>query len=295
MGRIDPSKVEHVGILGAGTIGASWAAYFLSRGLRVTASDPAPDFEHYARAYIANAWPDLARLGMGAEADPERITFESDPDAAMRDVQFIQESVPERLDLKRAVYRQIEDAVAPEVIIASSSSGLLATELQADCRAPERLVVAHPFNPPHLIPMVEIVGGRKTDLGAVDWALDFFQAWGKQPIRLNKEVPGHVANRLQAALWREAVNLVDRGVASVADVDRAIAYGPGLRWAIMGPHMTFRLGAGGHGFEAFVERYRPSFETWWADLGRRDDDLAAERDAALVGIREVLDQVRAGR
>ncbi len=312
MARVEPTQVEHIGVIGAGTIGASWTAYFLARGYRVTVSDPAPAVETVVRSYIEKAWPDLEQLGIVTDrGDPARIAFKPDAATAAKAVNFIQESVPERLEIKRALYAEIEPVLAPETIIASSASGLMVSELQQQAIHPERFVLAHPFNPPHLIPLVEVLGGQRTDPAAVDWVLDFYNGCGKTAIRLNKEVPGHVANRLQAALWREAIHLVAEGVASVADVDRAIASGPGLRWAIFGPHMTFHLAGGGQGMGVFIERYRDSFHRWWDDLGdprltgdigqiladglieaeadRDFEALAAERDAKLVAMLRALD------
>jgi 3-hydroxybutyryl-CoA dehydrogenase len=314
MTRIEPTQVETIGIIGAGTIGASWSAYFLARGYRVTISDPAPATETYVRAYVENAWPDLEQLGVVAEkGDPNRITFEKNAAVAVKNVDFIQENVPEQLEIKHAVYAEIEPAVAPETIIASSASGLMVSELQRQAKHPQRFVLAHPFNPPHLIPLVEVVGGQKTDPAAVNWVLNFYNGCGKAAIRLNKEVPGHVANRLQAAIWREAIHLVAEGVASVTDVDRAVSHGPGLRWAIFGPHMTFHLGSGGQGMDVFIQRYRDSFHRWWDDLGNprltedigqllaeglakaeshRDfEALAAERDAKLVAMLAAFNQL----
>ncbi len=314
MSRVSPPNVEHIGIVGTGTIGASWAGYFLARGYQVTATDPAPEFESYVLNYIEKAWPALEALGVVTErGNPDQITLAKEPATALREVQFIQESVPERLDLKRRVYAEIEPVIAPETIIASSASGLMVSELQSQALHPERFALAHPFNPPHLIPLVEVLGGQQTDPAVVDWVLDFYNGCGKEAIRINKEVPGHVANRLQAALWREAIHLVADGVASVADVDRAIASGPGLRWAIFGPHMTFHLGSGGAGMDVFIERYKESFHRWWADLGdpqltveigqllaagleeeeagRSFEQLAAERDAKLVALLKAFKQL----
>ncbi len=307
MNRVLPNEVEHIGIVGAGTIGASWAAYFLACGYRITAYDPAPNYEAYVRDYIENAWPSLTKLGIvNAKSDPDAITCLNDLPKAVKEVQFIQESVPERLPIKHEVYAQIESVISPDIVIASSASGLMVSELQQGTRHPGRFVLAHPFNPPHLIPLVEIVGGKETDSATVDWALDFFNGCGKQAIRINSERPGHVANRLQAAVWREAIYLVAEGVASVEDVDRAMAFGPGLRWAIFGPHMTFHLGSGGHGMGVFIDRYKDSFHRWWEDLGeptitddvakaiadgvsdeeagRSFEELAGERDAKLVAM-----------
>ncbi|HEY6027694.1 MAG TPA: 3-hydroxyacyl-CoA dehydrogenase NAD-binding domain-containing protein, partial [Pseudolabrys sp.] len=236
---------QRIAVIGTGTIGASWAAIFLARGLDVAASDPSPEGEAFARRFIANAWPTLDKLGWVAlGASPDRFSFHMDPAAAAAGADFVQESGPEREDLKIKLFATIDAAAPPETVIASSSSGLLISRVTVECKHPERCVIGHPFNPPHLIPLVEVVGGTKTSRAAIDKAMAFYRAVGKHPILINKEVKGHVANRLQAALWREVVHLVAEGVVSVADADAAVAYGPGLRWALMGPSLTFHLAGG---------------------------------------------------
>jgi carnitine 3-dehydrogenase len=303
--------MQHVAVIGAGTIGASWAAYLLSRGLEVTASDPAPEGESFARRFIAEAWPVLQELGgMVPEARPDRLRFERDPRKAVEGAAFVQESGPEREELKIALFAELDAALPPETVIATSSSGLLISRLQSRCRHPERCVLGHPFNPPHLIPLVEVVGGAKTSPATIAAALAFYRGIGKHPIHIRKEVPGHVANRLQAALWREAVHLVAEGVADVADVDAAITYGPGLRWPIFGPHLTFHLAGGVGGMEHFMQHLLVPMQSWWKDLGtpemtpevqrliidgvtaeaagRSIADLAAERDRRLIALLEAL-------
>ena len=270
--------IETIAVLGAGTIGASWTALFLAQGLAVRVYDPSPSLESDVRAYVETAWPSLERLGLARRGSPDGVSFHDDPRAAVVGAQFVQESVPERLEIKHATYRAIEPALAPEAIVATSASGLLVREMQQGFEDPARFLLAHPFNPPHLIPLVELLGNDKTDPAAVDRAAALYEACGKTTIRLHKEVPGHVANRLQAALWREAIHLVLDGVASLEDVDKAVAAGPGLRWAVMGPHMLFNLAAGGDGMSAFCERYGPSFHRWWDDLGApRLTDPVAKR------------------
>ena len=309
-----PDQVERITVLGAGTIGASWAALFLSRGIRLAVYDPNPAAEAYVRRAIADTWPTLARLGMVAQADPDAWTFTTDAAEAVRGAQFVQENAPERDNIKRALYAAIEVALPGDAILASSSSGLLMSELQRGFRAAPRMAIGHPFNPPHLIPLVEVVGGRDTAPETIAWCMEFYAAIGKRPIHLRKEAPGHLANRLQAALYREAVSAVASGLASVEDVDTAITAGPGLRWAIMGPHMTFHLGGGDGGMTHMLAQFRPVFEGWWASMstpeltealcariiegvaaeagGRSVRDLAAERDALLVEIMEAIARKR---
>jgi len=258
---------QSTAILGAGVIGASWAALFLASGRRVAVYDPSPNAVESVKRYVEKAWPVLTQLGLTDNGNADNVSFHSEPRAAVANASFIQESVPERIDVKHALYRQIEDALDADAVIASSASGLTLSEMQAGFANPARLVLGHPFNPPHLIPLVEVMGNDNTGDGVVEKALAFYQQVGKVTIRLNKEVPGHVANRLQAAVWREAIHLVNSGVASVEDVDTAMWSGPGLRWAVMGPTMLFHLGAGEGGLAEFCERYTPSFNRWWDDLG----------------------------
>jgi 3-hydroxyacyl-CoA dehydrogenase len=310
----DPKSVNRVGILGAGTIGASWAAHFLARGMDVHIWDPGPGSEARARGFVADAWPALERLGLAPGADQARLAYFDDLGDALAGVQFVQENAPEDKALKLALYERF-DAVLPEdVVLSSSTSGLLMSELQAGRAGRARFVVGHPFNPPHLIPLVEVLGGEETATEAVDWAIAFYDAHGKVPVRLNKEQAGHLVNRLQAAIWREAIDAVVSGVASVEDVDKAIAYGPGLRWALMGPHQIFALAGGPGGMPNFMEHFGPNVEVWWSDMrdvtltpdvktaiidgvaaeaaGRSVEALAAERDARLVDLLEMLSRNR---
>ena len=300
--------VARVAVLGTGTIGASWAAFFLSRGLEVAASDPAPHAEGFLRHFVAGAWPALARLGLHPGADPGRLHFHADPVAAVAGADFVQENGPERIEVKQALFAQVDAVLPPEVLIASSSSTLLPSAMQARCRHPGRLLLGHPFNPPHLIPLVEVAGGAATAPDSLDRAMRLYAALGKHPIRLNKEIAGHVSNRLQAAVWREAAYLVEQGVVSVADVDAAISQGPGLRWAIMGPIMTYHLGGGAGGLRYLMDHIgvaglwpqlgtpgmTPAFEQALIDGvlaeagGQGIAEMARARDARLVAILEGL-------
>jgi carnitine 3-dehydrogenase len=311
--RPDPAKVERVAVLGAGTIGASWTAQFLARGLAVAVYDPAPEAALRVREFVERAWPTLERLGLPAGADPTRLSFHDDPAAAVEGATLVQENGPEDLETKRRLFASMEAGIAPDTVVASSTSGLMPSELQADRAHPERYVVGHPFNPPHLIPLVEVVGGRATDPAVVDWTVAFYAALGKRPIRIKREVPGHVANRMQVALYREAIHLVLEDVASMADVDAAIAYGPGLRWALIGPHLAHHLAGGRGGLRHLLEHIGPGIERWWNDLGRPDltpeaidrlveafarsetrsiSQLEAERDALLVALLETVQTTR---
>lgn len=254
-------------VLGAGVIGASWTSLFLAAGKNVAVYDPSKSAETFVKEFISTAWPTLEKLGLTKNGNPDAVSFYSSAAESVEGAFFIQESVPERLAVKHEVFQQIENVIDPNSVVASSASGLTLSEMQGGWTHANRFVLGHPFNPPHLIPLVEVMGNEKTDESAVVLAEEFYQSIGKVTIRVNKERPGHVANRLQAAVWREALHLVKEGVASVEDVDKAMWAGPGLRWAAMGPNMLFHLGAGPGGMAEFCRRYTYSFNTWWNDLG----------------------------
>ncbi|MDB5396065.1 MAG: lcdH [Rhodospirillales bacterium] len=271
-------KLGKIALVGTGVIGASWASLFLAKGLDVVATDPAPDAEGKLRAIVARHWSAMESLGLAPGASQSRLTFTASLEDAVRDADFIQESGPERLEIKRELYHRMDAAARSDVVIATSSSGILISEVQTACARPERVLVGHPFNPPHLIPLVEIVGGKATSAAAIETAMEFYAAVGKRPIHLKKEVKGHVANRLQAALWREAFSLVHEGVASVTDIDTAIAHGPGLRWALLGPFLNLHLSGGPGGLEYVLDHLGPPIESWWADMREvvLDDALKAK-------------------
>jgi 3-hydroxyacyl-CoA dehydrogenase len=302
--------IRRIAIIGTGVIGASWAALFLAKGLDVVATDVAPDAEAALRRFVANAWPALQRLGLAASASQDRLSFTASLPDAIKDADLVQENGPEKIDFKKTLYRQLDELLHADVIIASSSSGLTMSEIQSACALhPERCVIAHPFNPPHLVPLVEIVGGAKTSEKTIERTAEFYTGLGKRTVRLNKEVPGHVANRLQAALAREVYHLVADGVVSVADVDTALCWGPGLRWGIMGQVMLNHLGGGQGGIEHFFQQFTGPMTAWWhvlgnpqltpevqqklidgvhAEVGSRSiDELAAERDEVLLGLIEL--------
>ena len=269
-------EFEHTACLGGGVIGASWAALFLASGRSVAMFDPAPSVETAVRNYIETAWPNLTELGLTENGTPDAISFHKTAAEAVDGADFVQENVPEREAIKHATFAEIEPILKSNAIVASSASGLTLGQMQGGWTNPARFVLGHPFNPPHLIPLVEVMGNELTDDSAVSGAERFYEAVGKVTIRVHKEKSGHVANRLQAAIWREAISLVMEGVASVEDVDKAVWAGPGLRWAAMGPTMLFNLGAGEGGLEAFCDHFTDTFNGWWDDLGQvyLDDDVA---------------------
>src|SRR3954467_8288243 len=264
----DTKPIRRIAIFGTGVIGASWTALFLAKGLQVVATDVAPNAEAALKKFVEAAWPALKRLGLSPGASQSNLKFTGDLAKALAGADLVQENGPERIDFKQKLYGQLDELLPSDVIIASSSSGLTMSEIQPGAPLhPERCVIAAPFNPPHLIPLVEIVGGAKTSKETIRRASEFYTALGKQTVRLHKEVPGHVANRLQAALAREVYHLVNEGVVSVADVDTALCWGPGLRWGIMGQVLVNLLGGGQGGMEHFLEQFSGPLTTWWKVLG----------------------------
>src|SRR5215813_6864850 len=308
--------IRRIGIIGTGVIGASWTALFLAKGLHVVATDVAPNAEAALRKFVETAWPALKRLGLSPGASQSNLKFTTDLAQAVAGADLVQENGPERIDFKQKLYGQLDELLLPDVIIASSSSGLTMSEIQVGAPShPERCVIAHPFNPPHLIPLVEIVGGGKTSEETIRRASEFYVSIGQRPVRLNKEMPGHVANRLQAALAREVYYLVAEGIVSAADVDTALSWGPGLRWGIMGNMMLNHLGGGRGGIEHFFQQFAGPTTAWWKTLGspvltpevqkklidsvhaevgsRSIAELEAERDEVLLGLLELRNE--AGR
>jgi 3-hydroxyacyl-CoA dehydrogenase len=245
--------VHRIAIVGTGVIGASWAAYYLARGIDVVATDPGPQAEANLRKYVDDAWPLLTQVGLSPGASRDRLTFTPDMSRALAQADWVQENAPERPDFKIKLFAQMDEATPPNSIIASSSSGITMDVIQSGCRRPERCVIGHPFNPPHVVPLVEVVGGAKTSEATIERAMAFYAAIGKKPVRLYKALPGHVANRFQAALYKEVLYLVQQGVLSVADADVAVCYGPGIRWGVMGPSLQWHVGGGQGGIQHFME------------------------------------------
>jgi 3-hydroxybutyryl-CoA dehydrogenase len=261
------NDIQKITVLGAGTIGMSWAALFLATGRQVCIFDPAADIEQRMQRFVDETAATLKALGWQHAGNCDQLTFNSDPAQAVIGADFIQESIPERLSLKHALYQTIEANLGASTIVATSTSGLELSALQRGFKDPSKLILAHPFNPPHLIPLVELMINEHSNEQHLITAETFYQSIGKQTIRLNKEVPGHIANRLQAALWRECIYLLKEGVASLEDIDKAVAHGPGLRWAALGPSALFHLGGGDKGIAGFCEHIGPPMQTWWDDLG----------------------------
>ncbi|RLQ20650.1 L-carnitine dehydrogenase [Seongchinamella sediminis] len=312
--RMKPQDVATVGILGTGVIGGAWALHFLRMGKDVLVWDSASGAEARLREKVAEKWQVLEQLGLQPGAAPSRLRFADSLEGFCQQVDIIQESTPEVLSDKQALFAQLDDLTPDHVVISSSTSGLLMSDIQKHCKNPGRTVVCHPFNPPYMIPFCEVVGGEKSDDAAVDFAAEFFRLNGKQVARMQRELPGFIGNRLQDAIWREALHMVDNGECSVADIDKAISYGPGLRWAIMGPCANMALCGGEGGMQRMLDHFGPSLKEPWTRLvapelsatlyrdmidgfeaakgGRSMAQLAEELDDCLIRIQAVLREYR---
>jgi 3-hydroxyacyl-CoA dehydrogenase len=275
--------VRRIAVVGTGVIGASWSAYYLSRGLDVVATDPAPNAEANLRKYVDNAWPALVKAGLSPDASRERLKFTANMSQALAEADLVQENAPERPDFKIKLFAEMDKAAPTDAILASSSSGITMDVMQSACKHPERCVVGHPFNPPHIVPLVEVVGGAKTSEETIQRAMSFYASIGKKPIRLQKAIPGHAANRLQAALYKEILSLIQQGVLDVADADVAVSYGPGLRWGVMGQSLQWHLGGGAGGIYHFMEHLMPPLQGMMNDL-KMPDITPALKQTVIDGV-----------
>src|SRR6185503_18971936 len=298
--------IHRIAIVGTGVIGASWAAQYLARGFDVVATDPAPNAEENLHKYVDEAWEQLAAIGLSTGASRDRLSFNANMKEALSNADFVQENAPERPEFKIKLFADMDDATPVDSIIASSSSGITPSVMQTNCKHPERVLVGHPFNPPHIIPLVEVVGGSRTSPEAIQKAIAFYASIGKKPIHLKKELQGHVANRFQAALYREMLYLIEQGVLSVEDTDAAVCYGPGLRWGVMGQSLQWHLGGGAGGIQHFMDHLMPPLEGMMKALGtpnitpelkqkvssgvmreaggRSVDQLAEDENRVLIGL-----------
>jgi carnitine 3-dehydrogenase len=292
--RPAPEDVRTVAIVGAGVIGSGWAAHFLRMGYDVVATDPGPGAERRLTDFVDASWPALERLGLRHGASPKRLRFTGSLAEAVADAQFVQESAPEVLDAKISLLAEIDAVTPPDVIIGSSTSGFLMSDMAVGTTSPGRFVVGHPFNPPYLIPLVEIVGGRDTDPATVTWAEGFYAHTGKVCLTMDREVPGFVGNRLQEALWREALHMIDSGQATVRQIDDAISYGPGLRWALMGPMLTFHLAGGQGGMAHMLDHFGPALLEPWTRL-TAPELTPRLRDQVVAGVAESVGDVTVGQ
>ncbi|OKO72386.1 3-hydroxyacyl-CoA dehydrogenase [Bradyrhizobium sp. NAS80.1] len=302
----DTKPIRRIAVVGTGVIGASWAAEYLARGFDVVATDPAQNAESNLRKLIDDAWKDLTSIGLSKGASRDRLSFTTNMKEALSQADLVQENAPERPDFKIKLYAEMEEVAPVDTLLVSSSSGITPSVIQSQCKHPERVLIGHPFNPPHIIPLVEVVGGSKTSPDAVQQAISFYASIGKKPIHLKKELPGHVANRFQAALYREMLYLIEQGVLSVEDTDAAVCYGPGLRWGVMGQSLQWHLGGGAGGIKHFMDHLMPPLEGMMKALGtpnitpelkqkvingvmheaagRAVDQLAQEENRVLIGL-----------
>ena len=307
-------RIRRLALVGGGVIGSGWAARALAHGLDVVATDPAPGAEGKMRSAVENAWPALQRVGLKPGADMGRLRFAKTVEEAVAEADFVQESAPEREDLKRRLHAQIDAAARPDVVIASSSSGLLPSRFQADCKRPELVVVGHPFNPVYLLPLVEVLGGEKTSAEAIDRAMAFYRSIGMHALKVRTEVPGYIADRLQEALWREALHMVGEGVATTAEIDDSIRFGPGLRWSFFGTCLIFHMAGGDEGMKHMLAQFGPALELPWTKLkapkltdeltqrmvegtqaqarGKSVKELERFRDDCLIAVQEAIAAVK---
>ena len=310
----DPTSVIRVTSIGAGPIGAGWAAHFLARGYDVCAYIHDPKERESFDAILDTAWISLSALGLEKDASRDRLSVTSDLNIAVQNTDFIQESSPERLEVKQALYKTLGEIVPSHVVIGSSTSGLTMTDIQQNCATPERCVIGHPFNPPYLLPLVEIVGGKQTSPDAVAWAGKFYESAGKSPLIMKKEIPGFVATRLQEALWREALHMVANGEATPADIDNALMNGPAPRMAVQGQCMAFHVACGEGGMATNLDQFGPALKLPWTRLEapeltqelrdrmvegcnaiagtQRFEDMAAKRDAQIVAVLRAIRDAR---
>ena len=308
--------INTVAVIGTGVIGAGWAARVLAHGLDVVAWDPSADWQVRLKAALENAWPALNKVGLYPGASLDRLHCADSMEAACAVADFIQESAPERLELKRSLHARIDANARAEVIIASSTSGLLPSDFQADCRRPDRVIVGHPFNPVYLLPLVEVLGGSQTADKNIDRAMEFYTNLGMHPLRVRSEIEGFLSDRLQEALWREILHLVNDDVANTGELDAAITYGPGLRWAFMGTCLSFHMAGGDAGMRDFMKQFGPALKLPWTKLaapeltdelidkmttgtrqqaaGRTVKELEQLRDDCLIAIMQALSRYQVG-
>ncbi len=305
-----PGNVRKITSIGGGPIGGGWTAHFLASGYDVTVYLHDPKEVPAFNAILATAWVSLVDLGLAPDASLDRMKIVFDLEEAVKDAEFIQESAPENLAVKQALYKKLGEIVPAGVVIGSSTSGLMMTDIQAECATPERTVIGHPFNPPYLLALVEIVGGKKTDSAAVRWAGEFYKAAGKAPLLMKKEVPGFVATRLQEALWREALHMVANGEATPEDIDIALINGPAARMAVQGQCMAFHVACGEGGMATNLDQFGPALKLPWTRLeapeltqelrnrmvdgcnkiaaGRGFEEMAEKRDRQIVAVLRAL-------
>ena len=307
--------VKSVACIGMGVIGCGWASHFSAQGIQVHAWDPDSKSEELFKRTIEQAWPSMEKLGLASGASPDLVVFHKNIETAVENCSLVQESSPERLELKQKLLSTIDKACDTNCVIASSTSGYFVSDLALHCSvAPERIVVGHPFNPVYLLPLVELVAGPQTSSATMDRAEEIYSNSGKTVLRLEKEIDGFIADRLQEAMWREALHMVANGEATVEQLELSITAGPGLRWALMGPMLTFHLAGGEGGMAHMLDHFGPSLQSPWTRLkapklteslrnavvdgcseeadGRSVADLVLERDKGLTAIIQTLNELK---
>lgn len=301
-----PSEVRKVAVVGSGVIGIGWILHFLRMGLRVRAYDPAPSARARIGEAVAMSWPIMEELGLREGASIDNLSVSETLADALAEADVVQEAAPEAVAIKAALFAEMDALAPPGVVLLTSTSGISMTLIQADCGHPERTVTGHPFNPPYLIPLVEVIGGAKTDPEAVTWTMEFYRIFDKHPVLLEREVPAFIASRLQEAMWREALHMVAAGEATVEMIDDCVTEGPGLRWAVTGPMMNFHLAGGPEGMRHVLDHFGPTLKEPWTRLvapeltdelredviagceresaGRSVDEMILDRDRAIIAI-----------
>ena len=289
---MEAKDIRKVACVGAGVIGYSWALYYSLKELSVTVYDLTDEKLQLAKKRIHESLVNLKQNDVVSENEIDeiesRISYTTSMEEAVKDVQFITESGPENYEVKQKMAEEMEKYTSSDTIIASSTSGLLVTEIAKNAKHPERFIGAHPYNPPHLIPLVELTRGEKTDDHVLEVAKEFYQMIDKEPVVLQKEALGFICNRIQMAVYREVCNIVMKGVCTIEDADKAVTYGPGLRWAIMGPSLVFELGGGEGHIDGLMKHLNPSISLWLHDMADFKDFPEEFPEIARKGVEEAL-------
>lgn len=301
-----PNEVRNVAVVGSGVIGIGWILHYLRMGLQVRALDPAPSARARIPEMVSMTWPIMEELGLREGASMDNLIVTDSLEGAVATADVVQEAAPENVAIKAKLFAEIDAIARPSCVILTSTSGISMTLIQAGCANPGRTVTGHPFNPPYLIPLVEVLGGEMTDPEVVEWTMEFYRAFDKYPVHLEREVPAFIASRLQEAMWREALHMIAAGEATVEMIDDCITEGPGLRWVVTGPMMNFHLAGGSEGMKHVLDHFGPTLKEPWTRLvapeltdelrtkviegceresaGRSVDEMVLARDRAIIAI-----------
>ncbi|HVA85501.1 MAG TPA: 3-hydroxyacyl-CoA dehydrogenase NAD-binding domain-containing protein [Candidatus Saccharimonadales bacterium] len=301
-----PNEVRTVAVVGSGVIGIGWILHFLRMGLQVRAYDPAPSARARISEIVAMSWPIMEELGLREGASIDKLVIADTLADAVSTADVVQEAAPEDVAIKAKLFAEIDELAPAHAVLLTSTSGISMTLIQAQCDLPGRTATGHPFNPPYLIPLVEVLGGEKTDPEVVEWTMEFYRTFDKYPVFLEREVPAFIASRLQEAMWREALHMIAAGEATVEMIDDCITEGPGLRWVVTGPMMNFHLAGGPEGMKHVLDHFGPTLKEPWTRLvapeltdqlreaviegcdresaGRTVDEMVLDRDRAIIAI-----------